>query len=534
MMDILSQENIGNRNLHVMRAELFLHGTPNGQCVYSSYSDHDDYVLSYYRYDIGIGSQSLVVETKVLNNNLNCYYTYYIYNVQALDGRPGGYFAITLRSDTFVRNLQVMFQLMDIIYNQLVVGTILSGGNVNKYLVQSFNDQGKHVFDVFKNILLQVIKAHNIVKIDDSFLGNSGSPLSFNPCDNRCVDLLAYYKSAERIIISPSSSLPREQQRAREYQQKIEYVKKESEDRLKKEIINLQAEIHSLQREKKGYEVQISDAGTKIKSLYDANMDLKKRLSEYEMSMKSLTNRANIKEELEKISAPLLRLNDLLQGFRIPHTSQRLPHSLQIELENALENSMPSNKPAKLTVFFSFIAVVLLLVVIAFQFVLVFRENDLLFENNSIETIPEKKLTEEKETSPEPMLVNDFNNVIINIRDYHGNGSLQYGKIYSLYISNRGHSNRTDSIKGLRWECDGGEVYQNGGNDARLRLKKKNGFIKIICYLPNGESIVRSLEVSSNENIKTPDIAPIPKMMKDENSIPSSKNQNQASSRLKG
>ena len=485
-----------------MRAELFLHGTPNGQCVYSSSSDQDDYVLSYYRYDIGIGSQSLMVETKVLNYNLNCYYTYYIHNVQTVDGRSGGYFAITLRSDTFVRNLQVMFQLMDIIYNQLVVGTILSGGNVNKYLVLSFNDQGKQVFDVFKNILSQVIKAHNIVKIDDSFLGNSGSPLSFNPCDNRCVDLLTYYKSAERIIISPSSSLPREQQRAREYQQKIEYVKKESEDRLKKEIINLQAEIHSLQREKKGYEVQISDAGTKIKSLYDANMDLKKRLSEYEMSMKSLTNRANIKEELEKISAPLLRLNDLLQGLRIPPTSQRLPHSLQIELENALENSMPSNKPAKLTVFFSFIAVVLLLVVMAFQFVLVFRENDLPFENNAIETIPEQELTQEKKTSEETETSSaikeaDFQNLRIEIK---GQNTYPDGLVaetrYPIGLVNK-TGNYVDSLMDIYWDCKGGQIEPSRGNKVYLKTKNTRK-VTIICHLPNGRTIVRELKVYEN------------------------------------
>ena len=487
-----------------MRADLFLHGTPNEQSVYSSSSDRDEYVLSYYRYDIGIGSQSLVVETKVLNNNLNCYYTYYIHNVQAVDGRPGGYFAITLRSDTFVRNLQVMFQLMDIIYNQLVVGTILSGGNINKFLVQSFNEQGKQVFDVFKNILSQVIKAHNIVKIDDSFLGNSGSPLSFNPCDNRCVDLLAQYKSAEKITISPSAPLPREQARAKEYQEKIGFVKRESEEKLKSEISHLLAEINLLQRDKKVYEGHLKDAEEKINMLKNSNDDLHQRLSKNESERVSLLEQANIKGELVRLSDPILRLNGLLQRCGISPSSQNRSYSSHIQLDRALRHELydiiPSKKSVNQTTFFSFISLILLVVVLILQIFLSCRDNGQSVEMAVKEDLPKVEI-EEKEAS-HVNYKSDFEDARINIREYRGNGPLQYNQEYSLFISSKGSYNQPDSIRGLRWECDGGEIYSNGGSDARLRLKIKNGTIKIICYLPNGKSLERMVEVSSSERLQ--------------------------------
>lgn len=519
-----------------MRIDLFLHGTPNGQNVYSSSSDRDDYVLSYIHFDLGLGPQSLIVETKVLNNNLNCYYTYYVTNVQDVNGRPGGYFALTLRSDTFVRNLQVLFQLMDIIYNQQVIGTILSGGNANRYLVQTFNEHAKQISDTIKNLLSQVIKARNLVKLDDSFLGNSGAPLSYNPCDNRCADLLTQYKSAERIAISSSAPLPREQVRAKEYQDKLGYVKRESEEKLKSEIRHLQAEINLLQRDKKVYEGHLRDAEEKINMLKNSNDDLHQRLSKNESERVSLLEQANIKGELVRLSDPILRLNGLLQRCGISPSSQNRSYSSHIPLDRALRHELydiiPSKKSVNQTTFFSFISLILLVVVLILQIFLSCRDNGQSVEMAVKEDLPKVEI-EEKEAS-HVNYKSDFEDARINIRDYRGNGPLQYNQEYSLFISSKGSYNQPDSIRGLRWECDGGEIYSNGGNDARLRLKKKKGPIKITCHLPNGESIVRSLEVSSNENTKVPYTDPIPKMKKDDKSIPSSKKQSQASYRLKG
>jgi len=489
-----------------MRVDLFLHGTPNGQNVYSSSSDRDEYVLSYIHFDFGLGPQSLIVETKVLNNNLNCYYTYYVPNVQDVNGRPKGYFALTIRSDTFVKNLQLMFQLTDIIYNQHVLGTILSDGKANKYLVQTFNEQGKHIISLFKSLFSQVIRERNLIKLDDSFLGNSGAPLSFNPCDNRSTDLLAQYKSAERITISPSAPLPREQARAKEYQDKLGFVKRESEEKLKSEIHYLKTEIDHLHRDKKTYESHLTDAEGKINTLKKSNDDLQARLSKNESERRLLFEQANIKSELVRLSEPILRLNGLLQKFGISTSSQNRPYPFHIQLDRVLKHELfdiiPSKKSVNLTTLFSFISLALLIVVFIFQLLLSCRDNSQSVEMAGKEEVPKVEVKEEETSQSTTIIESDFEDSRINIREYSGKGPLQYNREYSIFISSKGHYNRPDSIKGLRWECDGGEIYSNGGTDARLRLKKKNGTIKIVCYLPNGKSLERVVEVAMTESLQ--------------------------------
>jgi hypothetical protein len=85
--------------------------------------------------------------------------------------------------------------------------------------------------------------------MDESFLGNAGAALSYNPCDNRCKDLISEYKKAEKLIISPSSSLLREQLKAKEYQHKLEYIKKETEERYVSQLHKMQSENKKLQKD---------------------------------------------------------------------------------------------------------------------------------------------------------------------------------------------------------------------------------------------------------------------------------------------
>lgn len=210
-----------------MNIDIFIHGTTEGHDVYTTAINVDQYIQTFYGTEYN--DQSLIVETKIEDSNIYCYYTYFRKNIQMYAGRPGGYIGITLRTDSFVRNIQVMYQVMDMVYSQFITGSIVSDSDNRKFIVRNLKEINKKIVDQIVNLLSQIIQTKDIIKMDESFLGNAGAALSYNPCDNRCKDLITEYKKAEKLIISPSSSLLREQQKAKEYQQKLEYIKKETE-----------------------------------------------------------------------------------------------------------------------------------------------------------------------------------------------------------------------------------------------------------------------------------------------------------------
>lgn len=483
-----------------MNVELFLHGTPDGLDAYSTSTEHDTYVDSFYSSDYR--DQSMIVETKIKENRIFSYYTYFRQNVFSTKNRQG-YFGLTIRTDSFMTNLQVMYQLLDVTYNQSILGIIISEGKERKYIVSKFQVEGKKICDNIINLLSLTIKPKSIIKLDDTFLGNSGSPIMFNPCDENCTNALNHYKSAERIIISPSAPLPREQARAKEYQEKLGFVKRESEERLKSEIHYLKTEIDHLHRDKKVYESRLIDAEEKIKALKKYNDDLQVRLSKNESEKVSLLEQANIKSELVRLSEPILRLNGLLQKIGISPSSQNRPYPFHIQLDRVLKHELfdviPSKKSVNLTTLFSFISLTLLIVVFIFQLFLSCRDNSHSVEMAVKEDVSKAEVKEAEASQSTTIIESDFEDARINIREYSGKGPLQYNREYSIFISSKGHYNRPDTIKGLRWECDGGDIYSNGGTDARLRLKKKNGIIKIVCYLPNGKRLERVVEVSTTE-----------------------------------
>ena len=117
-----------------MNIDFYLHGTPLGQDVYSTCKTEDLYVLSFY--GLNLEDSSMVVETKVFNNRIYCYYTYYrkhIYNINQKEG----YCAITLKSDCFINCIKTIYHILDICFEQHVMGTYISSGKHNQFTVDS-------------------------------------------------------------------------------------------------------------------------------------------------------------------------------------------------------------------------------------------------------------------------------------------------------------------------------------------------------------------------------------------------------------
>ena len=486
-----------------MNVEIYIHGTTDGYDAYTTATDKDQYIQTFYGAEYN--DQSLIVETKIVESNIYCYYTYYRKNIQTYVGRPGGYIGMTLRTDSFVRNVQVMYQVMDMIYSQFITGSIVSDADNRKFIVRNLKENTKKVVDQIVNLLSQTIQTKDIVKMDESFLGNAGAALSYNPCDNRCKDLISEYKKAEKLIISPSSSLLREQLKAKEYQQKLEYIKKETEERYVSQLHKMQSENKKLQKERDGILADLHTHVETQKKLENHVCALEDKLSESERKNKILSDQANLKTELTKISEPLIRLNTLLQRFGIAAPSLQKNQTAMRRFDADFEKKRPekvsyfkNSNIWKIALLIFALASILLFVVLLFQVKLYSKYNNSYVEEpkDELKTDIEPTNVIESKTEQVSSVIENFDGARIDIKGYSGKGGLQYGKEYILFVSDR-YSKPIEDVDGIKWHCDGGFIDTYDRVSARLKVKRDSGYVRIVCYLPNGRSIERELKIQS-------------------------------------
>lgn len=511
-----------------MDVEICIHGKPLAHETFSTAAEQANdinyFCNSFFENHSDYQDQSLVAETKIWQNRIYSYYTYNRNNIKDLFGRTA-YFAITLRTDSFVKNLHIIYNVLEIVYNQFVIGTILSKEKDTKYAIEKFEKVGKKICDIILNLLSQVIQTKDIVRLDDTFLANSGVPLSFNPCDNRCLDLLSEYKKAEKLIISPSSSLLREQQKAKEYQQKLEYIKKETEERYASHIKKMQADVQMLQKER---ENALSELNNHKKELKDHVCVLEQELQESKQKIKSLSDQANLKSELVKISEPLIRLNTLLQRFGIAAPSLQKNQTAMRRFDADFEKKRPEKVSSfknsniwKIALLIFALASILLILVLFFQIKLYSQYNNSYVQEPKVELKTDVEPTNviESKTEQVSSVIENLDGARIDIKGYSGKGGLQYGKEYILFVSDR-YSKPIEDVDGIKWNCDGGEIDVYGRVSARLRINRNNGFVRIMCVLPNGRSIERELKIQSvtedNSSMQTSKPSPVRISKKDE------------------
>lgn len=232
-----------------MNVEIYIHGTPEGHEVYSNASIMDRHVNTYYGAEFD--DQSLIIETSIVDCNIYCYYTYFRTNIISYSGRPMHYWGITIRTDCFVKNARVMYQILEM-FGQYISSSIMSDGDNRKFLAKSISDIGKKVVGPIANLLSTIILTKDIIKMDDSFLANIGEAIRINPLDLLSVDIVNHVKKAEKLIVSPNVLSIYEKKRLDEYKNKIDFIKHDTEERFREIIHKMETEHqHEVDREKR-------------------------------------------------------------------------------------------------------------------------------------------------------------------------------------------------------------------------------------------------------------------------------------------
>ena len=189
-----------------MDLEFFVHGVPNGQKIWGR-KDDSLYFQSLYNNSDSVNK--FLIELRTVNDKNYCYYSYLKYgNIVDYDNRPGAYFGLTIRLDVYSLDVIRLYQILDLLYKNDILGHILSIDG-RRYIVQSFDDSViDKIYKNFEGLLSCTFQNKDFISVpQQSTIEYQGSiKLNLYDCQNedmvsKIQDLV--FKST-RIIISPA------------------------------------------------------------------------------------------------------------------------------------------------------------------------------------------------------------------------------------------------------------------------------------------------------------------------------------------
>ena len=151
-----------------MELKLILSGVPKGESYWGPQEDKQYIGLLYkpsdvnHRFDIALHHNE---------RGIYAYYQYLVYNtVNDYEGRTGSYFGITLRLDHYCKDIESIYQSLDMVYRKIIVGNylVVTNGNRLKYNIMSLSDkdaENKKMEESIKSILSSVLNNNDMMSI---------------------------------------------------------------------------------------------------------------------------------------------------------------------------------------------------------------------------------------------------------------------------------------------------------------------------------------------------------------------------------
>lgn len=156
-----------------MTVDLILHGVPNGQDIWGV-SDDTHYISTFYVQKDE--REYLSIGIRKVDGKPYCYYNFLKYNgVTASDERAGAYIGITLRFDAYYKDILNVYQLCEIVYNNLLDTIFIKNGENVKFKIAKFEDAEQELNEIKKktfNLINLSATAKDFAPINDTFFSN--------------------------------------------------------------------------------------------------------------------------------------------------------------------------------------------------------------------------------------------------------------------------------------------------------------------------------------------------------------------------
>ena len=186
-----------------MIVDFILHGVPNGQDFWGA-NDDNHYFSTFYVQKSE--REYLSIEARKVSGKSYCYYNYLKYNnVTAADGRAGAYLGITLRFDAYYKDVLNIYQLFEIVYNNLLDTIFEKNGEAIKYKISKFEAADSNLNEIKKKVvnLIQLsATAKDFTALNDSFFNNEDKTLPAFLLDCTPDNVLQALKKYGKIDVS--------------------------------------------------------------------------------------------------------------------------------------------------------------------------------------------------------------------------------------------------------------------------------------------------------------------------------------------
>lgn len=257
-----------------LNIKLLVHGVPQGHKIWGDCPTSDDKALLTTFYN---GTAYDVTETmKADIYNGYCYYTFIKgMNVNAADGRPGSYFALTLKTNNYYADVQNIYNILKKAYEKICIGMcVKENGVTTTFIVTDF--QG--IDQKLKELQVQVKNYIEMFSIDSDVMplpaiagthSNACPRLNLHECDAQTA--LNAMKSGGSIMVSPYYP-------AASVEKQLEQERKKMNDKINSVQEACKSEVEQARNEKQASE---KDRDKLTNDLKVANTKLTKKSQEF-------------------------------------------------------------------------------------------------------------------------------------------------------------------------------------------------------------------------------------------------------------
>ena len=284
-----------------MNVEVFIYGTPTGNCFYGK-ADEKIYFDTFYN-----GDKANYLSVKIRksgDNKVYCYYNYLVYqSVIGKQGRPGSFFGITLRLDEYCMDIQNIYRILDTVFNSYVKGRLLeSVGSNLQYIVDDFNDTSKLKF-IEKFLIDLFSQTFNgkggicFTTIDYTFTHEGSKLYTLNLYDYSNESIFQFIKETGQIRISPYYPTQEISRRQQQYDRQLEEIRQQYESERRTDL-----------EEKNKLHNSLSEERNKNSNLQTELAQKKKDIEQLNGKIRNIERSKEVERLIEQIKVPIEKL----------------------------------------------------------------------------------------------------------------------------------------------------------------------------------------------------------------------------------